>query len=148
MESVPIDFREKNISGYSFYAVYSLSIDKDTISPYFGFSYLSSETEIDFFFIWACQIWMMRIASKLAKKMYGAEWVPFAVWHSKSWDFRKRICGKGLGKRKKSLKLQRLGTFTENWTAGKKNLVVFVPRLILLQLDDVQTASIFHVWEW
>ena len=41
---------KKMYQAYSFYAVYSLSIDKDTILPYLGFSYLSSETEIDFFF--------------------------------------------------------------------------------------------------
>lgn len=49
MERVPIDFWEKKYIGLFLYVVYSLSIDKDTISPYLGFLYLSSEAEMDFY---------------------------------------------------------------------------------------------------
>lgn len=98
MESVPIDWWKKNQDIP--FVQYSLSTDKATVSPYFGFSYMSSETEIKFFYLGLLDL-NDENTSKLAKKNYSA------VWHCESWDFRKGMCGKGLGKRKKSLKLQR-----------------------------------------
>lgn len=46
---------------------YSLSTDKATVSPYFGFSYMSSETEIKFFYLGLLDL-NDENTSKLAKK--------------------------------------------------------------------------------